>query len=78
MFSHGDMTNRTLSLSTWYAANAPVHVRTLEEFRARIIESTKSDDQVLVASFNRGDLGQTGSGHFAPISGYNTRKDMGI
>eukprot|EP01128_Nolandella_sp_AFSM9_P010345 TRINITY_DN7129_c0_g1_i1.p1 TRINITY_DN7129_c0_g1~~TRINITY_DN7129_c0_g1_i1.p1 ORF type:complete len:314 (+),score=55.39 TRINITY_DN7129_c0_g1_i1:37-942(+) len=47
----------------------------LREFRQAIVRSVESEDEVLVASFNRKDLGQTGSGHFAPVSGYNASSD---
>lgn len=48
---------------------------TLEEFREAIKRSVRSDDEVVVASFRRKDLGQTGGGHFAPIAGYHIESD---
>ena len=57
---------------------------TLEEFRATIQEhmSGKSrDDEGVVSSFlclnyNRGALGQTGTGHFSPLCAYDDETDM--
>lgn len=45
-------------------------------FRQLIKSVTKRTDQVLVASYSRGALGQTGDGHFAPIGGYNAERDL--
>eukprot|EP01126_Amoeba_proteus_P055337 TRINITY_DN6858_c1_g2_i1.p1 TRINITY_DN6858_c1_g2~~TRINITY_DN6858_c1_g2_i1.p1 ORF type:complete len:136 (-),score=24.33 TRINITY_DN6858_c1_g2_i1:253-660(-) len=45
--------------------------RTQEEFRLDIMNATKNTNEVIVASYNRASLGQTGSGHFCPIVGYH-------
>ena len=46
------------------------------DFRADAIELSKKTDQVLVTSFGRADLQQTGEdGHFSPIAGYHCGTD---
>ena len=52
----------------------------IDEFR-RDVEACAVDDigprgKVLVVSYNRKDLGQTGTGHFSPIGGYSRERDM--
>ena len=48
----------------------------LNEFRKDIIDLSKRTDQVLVSSFCRADLQQTGEdGHFSPIGGYHSGTD---
>ncbi len=37
---------------------------------------TRKEDEVIVASYHRPALGQTGSGHFSPIGGYHPDRDM--
>eukprot|EP01080_Neovahlkampfia_damariscottae_P009317 gene9317-1405_t len=53
---------------------------TKENFRNEIkksIESMKTENEShVVVSFDRSKLGQTGTGHFSPIGGYNEEKDM--
>eukprot|EP00030_Apusomonadida_sp_AF-17_P000580 a175122_138.p1 GENE.a175122_138~~a175122_138.p1 ORF type:complete len:525 (-),score=170.84 a175122_138:37-1569(-) len=50
----------------------------LELFRAAVISAaqTPSDKSVLIVSYDRQVLGQTGSGHFSPIGGYSRAHDM--
>jgi len=48
---------------------------TLSEFRARIAASCSHFDSVIVASYSRKSLGQTGSGHYSPIAGYHRGSD---
>ena len=48
----------------------------LEEFRNYVKEISKVKNKVLVISYNRKTLGQTGSGHFSPISGYEEEQDL--
>lgn len=48
----------------------------VEEFREKVKLCTQSSHQVLVVSYNRQGLGQTGSGHFSPIGGYNMERDL--
>lgn len=49
----------------------------VDAFRADVVLATKSPrGPVLVASYARGVLGQTGSGHFSPIGAYNPERDL--
>jgi hypothetical protein len=52
--------------------------RSVEEFRADILASVSSTQplQVMIVSYNRRTLGQSGSGHYSPIGGYEPKEDM--
>jgi len=45
-------------------------------FRKHIQEVCSSEGSYLVVNFSRSILGQTGDGHFSPISGYHVEKDL--
>ncbi|KAH9824371.1 Phytochelatin synthase, partial [Melampsora americana] len=47
----------------------------LEQFRNQIKASTNTSSSFMVVSFSRSALGQTGSGHFSPIAGYDPTTD---
>lgn len=47
----------------------------LAAFRAAVRRAALGD-VVLIASYDRGSLGQTGSGHFSPIGGYHAGRDL--
>ncbi|KAI8896850.1 Phytochelatin synthase-domain-containing protein [Globomyces pollinis-pini] len=49
---------------------------TKESFLKALKESVRSSDVVMIVSFSRKTLGQTGDGHFSPIGGYNEAEDM--
>lgn len=54
---------------------------TEEEFREDLMDCVKNEltpdgGKVLVVSYNRQDVGQTGMGHFSPIAGYSRERDM--
>lgn len=49
--------------------------RDLHAFR-RALEGSARGEQVLIASYDRAALGQTGSGHFSPVGGYHAERDM--
>uniref|UniRef100_A0A914W261 glutathione gamma-glutamylcysteinyltransferase n=1 Tax=Plectus sambesii TaxID=2011161 RepID=A0A914W261_9BILA len=51
---------------------------TMEKFRQDLIASATSEDTVLVASYDRGVLGQTGVGHFSPIAAYDEGSDRAL
>jgi len=51
-------------------------VRNEEQFRADVKRATSSDSEVIVASYDRKVIGQTGSGHFSPVGGYHEETDM--
>jgi glutathione gamma-glutamylcysteinyltransferase len=45
-------------------------------FRNVVETTSKASEFVSIVSYNRGKVGQTGTGHFSPIGGYHPRKDM--
>lgn len=45
-------------------------------FRNVVETTSKASEFVTIVSYNRGKVGQTGTGHFSPIGGYHPRKDM--
>ncbi|PCC73409.1 glutathione gamma-glutamylcysteinyltransferase [Nannocystis exedens] len=48
----------------------------LTDFRAAVAAAARASvDPALVVSYDRGSLGQTGSGHFSPIGGYDPASD---
>jgi len=49
---------------------------TIEEFRQAVRVACTSSDKVLVVSYDRQKLKQTGSGHFSPLGGYHEPGDM--
>jgi phytochelatin synthase len=49
----------------------------LSAFRSAIA-SAAGGDGVLVVSYDRSALGQTGSGHFSPIGGYHRARDLAL
>ena len=49
----------------------------LPVLRAAIAQAA-SGDGVLIASYDRGALGQTGSGHFSPIGGFHRARDLAL
>jgi len=49
--------------------------RSEEEFRRDIINATSDDRKFIVVSYDRGTVGQTGTGHFSPIGGYHAATD---
>ncbi|CBJ32985.1 phytochelatin synthase, catalyse the biosynthesis of PCs from GSH [Ectocarpus siliculosus] len=56
---------------------ARTDTHTLEDLRAVIEECSSADaGRVVVVSYDRRGLKQTGSGHFSPIGGYHKEKDL--
>jgi glutathione gamma-glutamylcysteinyltransferase len=49
----------------------------LDSFRAALVSAARGDG-VLIASYDRSALGQTGSGHFSPIGGYHGARDLAL
>jgi len=47
----------------------------LAEFRAAVDASTRAASPLMIASYSRSALGQTGAGHFSPIGGYHAGSD---
>jgi glutathione gamma-glutamylcysteinyltransferase len=52
--------------------------RSLADLRVSVERSTRSTTQMLIASYSRAALGQTGSGHFSPIGGYHAGLDLAL
>ena len=49
---------------------------TVVEFRDVVKRVTRCENQVLVCSYSRKTLSQTGDGHFSPIGGYHSGRDL--
>ena len=49
---------------------------TQQYFRELVRSLTTTDDRVIVMSYSRKTLQQTGDGHFAPIGGYHPQRDL--
>ncbi|XP_047342716.1 glutathione gamma-glutamylcysteinyltransferase 2-like [Impatiens glandulifera] len=49
---------------------------TIDDFRNHVKTCSSSDDCHLISSYHRGMFKQTGTGHFSPIGGYHSEKDM--
>jgi glutathione gamma-glutamylcysteinyltransferase len=47
----------------------------LVTFRSAL-EACARGERVMIASYDRSTLGQTGSGHFSPVGGYHAERDM--
>ncbi|CAD6195297.1 unnamed protein product [Caenorhabditis auriculariae] len=47
----------------------------LVSLRKTLVESVRGDDTVVVASYDRSALGQTGAGHFSPLAAYHEESD---
>lgn len=53
------------------------HQSSLEQFRQSVKEATSSpQDLHIIVSYSRQVLGQTGDGHFSPIGGYHSERDL--
>jgi glutathione gamma-glutamylcysteinyltransferase len=48
---------------------------TVETWRSALAEGARAD-AVIVASYDRSALGQTGSGHFSPLGGHHLERDL--
>ncbi|PAA70561.1 hypothetical protein BOX15_Mlig000949g1, partial [Macrostomum lignano] len=48
----------------------------LAEFEATVRDCSRTDGCILVASYSRRALGQTGDGHFAPIGGFHPDRQL--
>ena len=49
---------------------------TIDQFRKTIIEKTRCANDVIVVSYSRQILKQSGEGHFSPIGGYHPGRDL--
>jgi glutathione gamma-glutamylcysteinyltransferase len=50
----------------------------IDVLRANLNDATRATDQVVISSYSRSKLGQTGAGHFSPIGGYHPEKDLAL
>ena len=57
---------------------ARADVADLDAWRAAITTASRGGDAVVIASYDRAAMGQTGSGHFSPIGGYHAGRDMAL
>jgi len=48
----------------------------IKHFRKAVKEVCQSADSVMICSYFRETLGQTGTGHFVPIGGYDKKEDL--
>lgn len=48
----------------------------LQHFRTNVQHALSSPSSILVVSFGRSKLGQTGDGHFSPIGAYHAKSEM--
>lgn len=48
----------------------------IDNFRTLVHNMTQKEDTVLVLSYSRSVLGQTGDGHFSPVGGYHPGRDL--
>ncbi|CAN6462079.1 unnamed protein product [Victoria cruziana] len=48
----------------------------IENFRKHVVECASSEECHLITSYHRGVFKQTGTGHFSPIGGYHSGRDM--
>ncbi len=46
-------------------------------FREAVKKSMSKNDSLVVVSYDRRGLKQTGTGHYSPIGGYHPQKDLG-
>lgn len=51
---------------------------TIDDFRKYVMECASSDNCHVISSYHRGAFRQTGTGHFSPIGGYHSGKDMAL
>jgi glutathione gamma-glutamylcysteinyltransferase len=49
----------------------------VETWRSALAEGARAD-AVIVASYDRSALGQTGTGHFSPLGGYHQERDLAL
>jgi glutathione gamma-glutamylcysteinyltransferase len=55
------------------------HAAGIDRLRADVLAAARSPlEPIVVASYARSSLGQTGSGHFSPIGGYHEGRDLAL
>lgn len=63
-------------LSTLSAPSFPLKQCTLNFFRSWVKSCTSLTDCLMTVNFHRKTVGQTGTGHYSPLAGYNSKRDM--
>lgn len=48
---------------------------TADDLRNDVADAARGTESIVIASYARGPLGQTGSGHFSPLAGFHRRED---
>ncbi|KAK5971612.1 Glutathione gamma-glutamylcysteinyltransferase [Trichostrongylus colubriformis] len=81
-FNFGSGINLTqfVCLATCNRLHAEVHYGNEEEdfltrLRRDLIESVRGETRVIVASYDRSQLQQTGTGHFSPLAAFHAKSD---
>jgi glutathione gamma-glutamylcysteinyltransferase len=49
----------------------------IDVWRSELVTASRGET-IVIASYDRGALGQTGSGHFSPMGGYHRARDMAL
>lgn len=57
-------------------ASRDIHPEDIFRQQIQRVMAQNPDSERIIVSFDRGRLGQTGSGHFSPIGAYDRRRDM--
>jgi glutathione gamma-glutamylcysteinyltransferase len=50
----------------------------IDALRADLNDATRGTEQVVISSYSRSKLGQTGAGHFSPVGGYHPGEDLAL
>ena len=80
MRERGVVLDELACLARCNGAEVEVHrgdVSSLEAWRAALTTAA-SGEAVVVASYDRAMMGQTGSGHFSPIGGHHQSRDLAL
>lgn len=62
--------------NTGAGCHALIKNGTLADLRKTVVQACGASDVVLAATYSRRGLGQTGDGHFSPVSGYDAPSDQ--
>lgn len=81
ILTEGIVMDKFVEIATCHGLNVEMHrVHDSDdpsEFRSLVDRMTQNDSEgFLVSCFSRRSLGQTGTGHFAPIGGYHRDRDL--
>jgi glutathione gamma-glutamylcysteinyltransferase len=75
---HGLNIDQVACLARCNGANAGVQRADATNLPAwrRALATAANGDGIVIASYDRAEMGQTGSGHFSPIGGYHAARDL--